>query len=937
MKALQLRQKRLAAQKNPKEPDSQDNPTAEVGTESSQGLRINSAPAESFNGSPDRKPKKPSSKASEHSYIGLEEQDSALGVCNTSPPSFPHESQDSPISGAEQSEGQSTQASSLSGEEPPAQKLSHNSGETIKAEGALQDMAEEHQPIEPSLELTANEPSAPSQTEILEEKAELSLKTLGSRNAPAMSISLIDEPSPCNIQLTKDESLTTSVSSTSTHNGQESSTIEFGGDGQESDSQPEASSSDASVTQVKDEASERLPLQVSVSSIRHAPGSSPNTTNAASQLVQSTLSTTEMKSNYLLDRELSEHVDEDDDGDLIIPIQLNLELEEAAEGHFLESQSPKEIISDIGLDEPQASDTHETGNIEEITSTGKPQPSQVTSEKVDTKDDGLDKQLAHGINKGEPNRSESRSAALEQELAPSRKGVDLHLSLKPSTSMVSLSEGEIPITKPSTAETVVGSLRPDSFSDARKERKTRPGVVSLLRRTSSPENSDEQFLSDDSFLEELKTVSVQEAKPVSVSKSPIKPVFSRNAGESKFLEKPKTMRSVSSPLVDRSKGEEASSSTNLFTPSPIRSFSGSHSPYLNSKSNFIPAPKKMGVSSSISKRIKALEQSSSRPTSPTLQATPHATFISLRDRKSSLKGPPATPDGNVFPVGMGRPNTAHPSLSTPSDPVKHDPWGGQKNPRPGSISVTATIVRDHSGNSVDEALNPSGRSKMGLLQSPLVVEHQKMDPPPLPPLQPPRPRFARHASARSGSSSSSDLRKEMSPKASRRESFASWRSGSSRNDSDLDPPRSPSNKSLNGGLSEEKKDSKRSRLLKRMSNISSVSRRSIASALSPGPKEPSIVEHQEPTAQPPSLVVDLGDVNIQFPDTLLWKRRHMLIDEHGVLVVSPSTSDRNAKIIIKRFPLADFRPPYTPDQDRQELPNSRSLWYIYRLMCLALT
>ena len=66
----------------------------------------------------------------------------------------------------------------------------------------------------------------------------------------------------------------------------------------------------------------------------------------------------------------------------------------------------------------------------------------------------------------------------------------------------------------------------------------------------------------------------------------------------------------------------------------------------------------------------------------------------------------------------------------------------------------------------------------------------------------------------------------------------------------------------------------------------------------------------------------------------------MVIDAHGVLILSASKSDnvsahhgytgwtlllnrsQNSKVITKQYPLSEFRPPYIPDQDRQELPNS---------------
>ena len=66
----------------------------------------------------------------------------------------------------------------------------------------------------------------------------------------------------------------------------------------------------------------------------------------------------------------------------------------------------------------------------------------------------------------------------------------------------------------------------------------------------------------------------------------------------------------------------------------------------------------------------------------------------------------------------------------------------------------------------------------------------------------------------------------------------------------------------------------------------------------------------------------------------------MIIDDKGIIVLSASQSDsvshlscyrlgifviyslQNSKIITKRYALSQFRTPYIPDQDRQELPHS---------------
>lgn len=68
--------------------------------------------------------------------------------------------------------------------------------------------------------------------------------------------------------------------------------------------------------------------------------------------------------------------------------------------------------------------------------------------------------------------------------------------------------------------------------------------------------------------------------------------------------------------------------------------------------------------------------------------------------------------------------------------------------------------------------------------------------------------------------------------------------------------------------------------------------------------------------------IDIGEVNIQFPDTLLWKRRFMRIDDKGYLVLAPGNMDSSNRNMVKRYHLSEFMTPCLPDEDRQELPNS---------------
>lgn len=143
--------------------------------------------------------------------------------------------------------------------------------------------------------------------------------------------------------------------------------------------------------------------------------------------------------------------------------------------------------------------------------------------------------------------------------------------------------------------------------------------------------------------------------------------------------------------------------------------------------------------------------------------------------------------------------------------------------------------------------------------------------------------------------------------------------------------------------SEEKgeKQSTASRLMRRLSNsLSSSGRKAQSPSISPTVTEEddsastavtsrpeSSVSSATKSINPESLVSSyMGDVNVQFPDNLLWKRRSMCLDSAGYLVLTalqghaPTAKDR--AIGTKRYHMTDFRIPYVPDADIQELPNS---------------
>ena len=445
-------------------------------------------------------------------------------------------------------------------------------------------------------------------------------------------------------------------------------------------------------------------------------------------------------------------------------------------------------------------------------------------------------------------------------------------------------EGDANATRPSTSETCYRG----GLGDVLRVH----GKAVSLKRASTPENSEDHFLSDDSFMEELRSATVQEAKPISVSlsKSPIAPVFPRRASDHQPSEAGKSARSVSNPIQDvKTEGQTEISQpdSTLFS---ARSLSASHHQQprkVQPQQASAILLKKVGVSSGISQRIKALEQLSSRPTSPSSQGqssvnpdAPSPAYVSLR--KVSLKSLPLKSDSDESMGSKIHPKLSTSSMSSSLGPVYRNQKekslnvkmeGKSKKSPPNSISVTATIIRDPRNQMPAGPIDLADPNVRELCRSPLLVEHQssgRESPTPPPPLKPPRSRFA---SPRSVSSSSTEPKGERPP-STRRDSLTSKRSMTSGRESEADLSRSFSDTSVNGvnghdGSKEEKKESRKSRLFKRMSGISSASRRSIVQALSPSLKEGPIVEHHEPMYEAPKPLAAFGDVNVQFPDTLV--------------------------------------------------------------------
>lgn len=148
-----------------------------------------------------------------------------------------------------------------------------------------------------------------------------------------------------------------------------------------------------------------------------------------------------------------------------------------------------------------------------------------------------------------------------------------------------------------------------------------------------------------------------------------------------------------------------------------------------------------------------------------------------------------------------------------------------------------------------------------------------------------------------------------------------------------------------GGLSEsgdEKKEGGRaSRLMRRLSSTFSP-KKSGPAATSPTVAEESnetetapapIRSMTEPLASVPPAVATMatcmGDVNVQFPENLLWKRRSMSLDSNGFLHLTPAQGAVSARERqSKRFHMSEFKSPYAPEIEVQELPNSVCLDFL---------
>ena len=420
--------------------------------------------------------------------------------------------------------------------------------------------------------------------------------------------------------------------------------------------------------------------------------------------------------------------------------------------------------------------------------------------------------------------------------------------------------------------------------------------------------SDATSLSGDSFLEELQSATVEEARPVLVSKSPATPFFPgsprsvrskssdaltvqgpRSDAELGDQEVPPVPATSHSELSRLTSSADRSNPLSFITPTcstsnpldsiPTHQEKKSPTKLLSSRESSISpmqmtrfgdtdgsAPKKSTVSSLISQRIKALEKFSSS-TSPPNSTTAVVTPSLVSKRRTSLATPPASAgiDTSRQPKSPGISPCPTPSPSPHTNTVSRRflpsrSQSSEGNLKQDSVSVTATIIRNASDPSPEQLDYISETRSVNLRLSPLTIQHK------------PSSFFSKSSrkASRSKSSSTSSLSSPRETAASpKRNSIPSHHSISSRKSSldtvrPLSPPSSDGTASIDG----EKKESKKRGFLKRMSAIS-FSRRSIGQALNQSLNDQPIIEHQEPEVDKGRSSVIIGELNVQFPDTLV--------------------------------------------------------------------
>ncbi|TQS35798.1 hypothetical protein Golomagni_03769 [Golovinomyces magnicellulatus] len=496
--------------------------------------------------------------------------------------------------------------------------------------------------------------------------------------------------------------------------------------------------------------------------------------------------------------------------------------------------------------------------------------------------------------------------------------------------------------------------------------------------------SDFNSLSDDEFIDELQSATIEDAKPVAVAKSPICSISNLPISNSK-----QNFYSISSCVSSNPLLRDNSSKSQIavkISPENLSSISRSAvSKRISSLPNLNIA-KKSNLGSGISQRIKALEKLSTfSPDSdiPQGKTSGTPTFFSVRKKivrttsnvklQSRSDGPNSSVRKNlnathdlslpincaqILPNASPKPESTSPSLSdfnsTATDTAKdssQDPSTEIENSGIGAdfnvfnlqnstskidshkkkdfkgVDTSSHLpefknkLEGHIGN-LNSNNKKERRSSLTVLKDLLNESRRSMTYENLgQSLTPKSPYHPPPVHTSMGQN-------QNHPISNRRSSIGGV-TGNSHSPS-------PSDNSITGFFEDknEGNESQTSQVLDKSSSSLSTDRKSISQAISftdPETLELNVPLNSEPKSSPlPENITIISDVNVQFPDSLLWKRKTMLLDSHGFLILAPVTSEYPHEVskdkqiigVIRKFHMSELKKPYIPDLETEELPNS---------------
>lgn len=388
--------------------------------------------------------------------------------------------------------------------------------------------------------------------------------------------------------------------------------------------------------------------------------------------------------------------------------------------------------------------------------------------------------------------------------------------------------------------------------------KRRRGVVEPLHAEVNSGNPDDFGSDDDDFLDELHSAEVQEAKPITVARSPMATAFPIRRPSAETVGSARASKPDLSPVATSPEPAVLPTTTNSASRSPVEKLD--------------PATgRARNVSSGISKRIQALTDVSNRDSNGSLQfrpLTPEASpngfaQLAVGERRPARRTPPTSRPTSYRRLSK---NSAVPSPTATTPVTDNAPtWSIQHDPvtNRNSVSVSTRIKRAPMQEfTASTQVEQNGSISESILEVPAASSTGSA---PLSPV---------HSTTSSGPSLQS------------RGSRFGKRSQASMSGLESFPPPPSSTLGMQAATRDEnaapKEGSKASRFFKRMSSFgpkkksgpqpssSSTSLRSISensnvSTVQRTSKRASVTTQKTDT--PPAAVV--GDLNVQFPDSLV--------------------------------------------------------------------